>query len=330
MPDNPFEDPRPLNQAPQMRYASGFTDRTLLIGDGSSVARAAPHSPFDDDMERVSSRAGSNDPHLEGLGLITGVGANGRRVSSGTGGRRSLETRSRQSSGPVGVALTSDLRMDAPYMHRPETSSARSSPSLYPPTLPPLPGDGSGSLVDIPLDTDISSPLPSPVSNGSAGRIASPTTRKPVPPHPDLLPSLASTPVSVLAPQAQWQPQPKAAPPVVPPRSPLRTNSMISARSASRSPPIAHVPMASIQTQFGSGELAAPPDKARTYEPLTPPSSFTNITPTNSQSGHEPPSPAASSLSSGSQGGAKQRETFYTRTEGQRQQVRSGSACCEL
>ena len=51
MPDNPFEDPRPLNHTPQMRYASGFTDRTLLIGE-AAPARAPPHSPFDDDMER--------------------------------------------------------------------------------------------------------------------------------------------------------------------------------------------------------------------------------------------------------------------------------------
>ena len=295
MPENPFEDPRSLSPQPQMRYASGYTDRTLVIAGKDGVVPS--RSPFDDEMEQgslvhgsVSHHTGSNE-HLTGLGLA-GIGANGRRFSAGT--RRSsmsMDSRTRNPSGgsSVGVALTSDHRIDPARPHKPEPSSARSSPSLYPPTLPALAGDDNRSLVDIPLSANNSTTLvalSSPSANSSAARVASPTTRKPVPAHADLplQDPIAPTPRT---PQQQTAQQTK--PPVIPPRSPLRRNSTAAARPLSRSPP--PPPLASIQTQLQKPEMAA----ARPYEPLTPPSSFASVSPSGSHSGHEPPSPGSSS-----------------------------------
>ncbi|KAI0724612.1 hypothetical protein C8T65DRAFT_734220 [Cerioporus squamosus] len=291
IPDNPFEDPRSLSPQPQMRYASGYTDRTLVIGgkNGASPSR----SPFDDEMEQgsvvhgsVSHHTGSNE-HLAGLGLA-GIGANGRRSSAGPR-RSSVESRPRNFSGSssVGVAVTSDHRVDPSRSHQPEPSSARSSPSLYPPTLPSLPGEDNRSLVDIPLSannsTTLVSALPSPTS---AARVSSPTVRKPVPAHTDLpLPEpIAPTP---LTPQQQRTQDTK--PPVIPPRSPLRRNSTV--RSLSRSPP--PPPLASIQTQ-----LQKPEGALQQYEPLTPPASFASVSPSGSHSGHEPSSPESSTPAS--------------------------------
>ncbi|RDX55800.1 hypothetical protein OH76DRAFT_1477519 [Lentinus brumalis] len=291
MPDNPFEDPRSLSPQPQMRYASGYTDRTLVI---AGKDRVIPYrSSFDDEMEQgsvvhgsVSHHAGSNE-HL-GLGLA-GVGANGRRLGGGVR-RSSMESRPRNLSGSssVGVAVTSDHRIDPSYSRKPETSSARSSPSLYPPTLPALAGEDNRSLVDIPLSannsTTLVSALPSPTS---AARVSSPTVRKPVPAHTDLplQEPIAPTP---LTPQQQRAQETK--PPVLPPRSPLRRNSTV--RSLSRSPP--PPPLASIQTQ-----LQKPEGALQHYEPLTPPASFASVSPSTSHSGHaEPPSPGSSTPAS--------------------------------
>ncbi|TFK93485.1 hypothetical protein K466DRAFT_537982 [Polyporus arcularius HHB13444] len=290
MPDNPFEDPRSLSPQPQMRYASGYTDSTLVIAgkDGIMPSR----SPFDDEMEQGSVVHGSVNHHTgsnEHLGLgLAGVGANGRRLSGGVH-RSSMESRPRNPSGSssVGVALTSDHRIDPSYSRKPEPSSARSSPSLYPPTLPALAGEDNRSLVDIPLSannsTTLVSALPSPTS---AARVSSPTVRKPVPAHTDLLQEpIAPTP---LTPQQQRAQETK--PPVIPPRSPLRRNSTV--RSLSRSPP--PPPLASIQTQ-----LQKPEGALQHYEPLTPPASFASVSPSTSHSGHaEPPSPGSSTPAS--------------------------------
>ncbi|RPD55793.1 hypothetical protein L227DRAFT_292694 [Lentinus tigrinus ALCF2SS1-6] len=295
MPDNPFEDPRALSPQPQMRYASGYTDRTLVIAgkDGAVPSR----SPFDDEMEQGSivhgsfgHHTGSNE-HLNGLGLA-GIGANGRRYSDGTSSS-SAESRARKPSGgsSVGVAVTSDHRIDPSLPHRLEPSSARSSPSLYPPTLPTLPGEDNRSLIDIPLSannsTTLVGALPSPGSTSSAARVSSPTTRKPVPVHTDLPPlkPVAPTPRT---PQQHSAQQTK--PPVIPPRSPLRRSSTATARSLSRSPPPA---LDSIQTQ-----LQKPEAIMKSYEPLTPPASFASVSPSGSHSGHELPSPELSTAAS--------------------------------
>ncbi|CDO71614.1 hypothetical protein BN946_scf184911.g84 [Trametes cinnabarina] len=97
MPDNPFEDPRDLSPPPQMRYASGYTDRTLII-DGQG--RAPPRSPFDDSMAapappaptptRSSSRGSSS--RYNGLGLA-GIGAHGRFGSMGSAETATSEMR---------------------------------------------------------------------------------------------------------------------------------------------------------------------------------------------------------------------------------------------
>ncbi|KAI0756935.1 hypothetical protein C8Q80DRAFT_66746 [Daedaleopsis nitida] len=237
MPDNPFENPRDISPPPQMRYASGFTDRTLIIA-GAEADRPA-RSPFDDNVDHASAKdSASHNSHerLTGLGLA-GIGAHGRRASGGV--RSSMEPRPRNPSGAssVGLAFTSDQRIDA-SRRLAEPSSGRSSPSLYPPTLPAFHGEDNQSLVDVPLSTNNSTtqvgPLPSPTSNRSSLRVSSPTTRKPVPVHADL-PEQSHSPAFSApvapAPRTPQQVQQAAAkPPVVPPRSPLR-------RSASGLPP---------------------------------------------------------------------------------------------
>ncbi|KAI0735101.1 hypothetical protein C8Q76DRAFT_827875 [Earliella scabrosa] len=356
MPDNPFEDPRDISPPPQMRYASGFTDRTLVIA-GTDANRPAARGPFDDDMERASGQgttSHNSHEHFIGLGLA-GIGANGRRTSGGT--HTSTESRRRNPSGgsSIGVALTSDHLIDASRRHnRPEPSSAsaRSSPSLYPPTLPALNNEDTQSLVDIPLSTNNSTSrvtLPSPTANASSTRVSSPTARKPVPPHPDFdafAPEpespVRTTPLAPAPRTPQQVQQQLAKPPVLPPRSPLRRNSTTTtatARSLSRSPP----PMLkSIQTQLSTPDAENGTGRAIPYEPLTPPASFSSLSPSGSQSGHEPPSPASGSSANASQTGvtnpfsdtnevvpapgnpspvtttrAGKRDTFYSRMTGQ-------------
>lgn len=315
LPDNPFEDPRSLSPPPQMRYASGYTDRTLIIGGAANEANRPTRSPFDEDMEPASTQGSvshhSHEP-INGLGLA-GIGANGRRASV-SGHRASVESRRRNPSGnsSIGIALTSDMRIDASRSHRPVPSSVstRSSPSLYPPSLPVLNGEDNQSLVDIPLSTNNSTTrvgaLPSsPTAADRANRVSSPTTRKPVPVHSDTAePRTPTTPTMITplspAPRNPQQIQAQQTkPPVLPPRSPLRRNS-------SRSPPPV---LASIQTQLRKPEEAATQQlqsqsQFQLYAPLTPPASLSSSSPVGSQSGHEPPSPASTFGNNGVNGKA--------------------------
>lgn len=291
--DDPFDDPGSFNTGPEMRYATGYRDHAVAneAANGAGYAR----SPFDDEMEPASA-TGSGSYHsgdrLNGLGLAgISAGSNvGRRFSAG--GRSSTESRARQltNNSSIGVAITSDQLVDARTPRKTGSSSARSSPSLYPPSLPALRGEGSGSLVDIPLSTnDSAARLPSPSSNSSTTRLpSSPTSRKPVPELPEPLVPTPLAPRPLTAQQRQVEQQ-QAKPPVLPPRSPLRRNS--STRPISRSQP--PIPLASIQTQLSEKALEEP--RLQTYVPLTPPASFSSISPTGSHLGHgEPPSPAAS------------------------------------
>ena len=325
MPDNPFEDPRSLSPPPEMRYASGYTDRTLVIGGaGTPAPTPAPRSPFDSDVDHgslASSQTHASGGRLNGLGLA-GIGAGGgRRYSSGT--QSSSGSRSRRSSeqGSIGLAITSDHARDASRSARRQTSSAQSSPSIYPPSLPALPGEENRSMVNVPLSNNNSV---SHLSTASGNRVSSPTTRKPVPLH-DLPEPIAPTPLLPAQQQAQ-----QTKPPVIPPRSPLRRNSTANTRPLSRSPP--PQPIASIQTQLKN------PNFGNAYEPLTPPISLASLSPPGSSSGHEPltpstPSGANAAANPFSDAHAQQlsqtdivtafpmvrsgkRETFYTRTGG--------------
>ncbi|TBU35313.1 hypothetical protein BD311DRAFT_649234 [Dichomitus squalens] len=324
MPDNPFEDPRSLSPAPQMRYASGYTDRTLVIGGAGTPTPTPARSPFSSDVDHgslTSSQTHTSGEPLSGLGLA-GIGAGGgRRYSSGT--QSSSGSRSRRSSqqGSIGLAITSDHARDASRSARRETSSAQSSPSIYPPSLPALPGEENRSMVNVPLSNNNST---AHLSTTSTNRMSSPTTRKPVPLH-DLPEPIAPKPLSPMQREAQ-----QTKPPVIPPRSPLRRNSTANSRSLSRSPP--PPALASIQTQLKTPDLGNP------YEPLTPPISFASLSPPGSSSGHEPPTPntpagANAAANPFSDIHAQQptqvdivtafpmvrsgkRETFYTRTGG--------------
>ncbi|KAH9898341.1 hypothetical protein C8Q73DRAFT_788530 [Cubamyces lactineus] len=303
MPDNPFEDPRDL-PAPQMRYASGYTDRTLIIESGTAN-RDAPRpqrSPFDDDMAPAalsrppSSRSASR---YNGLGLA-GVGAHGRSGSTDSS-RSSAASRSRSrhtsgQSGGIGLAITSDFPQGANARERrPDAPppSAQSSPSIYPPTLPNE--DDEGVLVDVPLNRHRDSSTPSVHS----------VARKPVP-SPDLIPSAPSPSPNSPAPVASpipRTPQASARPPVIPPRSPLRRNSMNATQPLS--PPPYKRPPISLDTRMVSPQLARNDTAGtsatsatasssemesialRPYEPLTPPTSLSSLTPPGSSVGHE-------------------------------------------
>ncbi|KAJ8495653.1 hypothetical protein ONZ51_g1626 [Trametes cubensis] len=226
MPDNPFEDPRDL-PPPQMRYASGYTDRTLIIDSGVANRNETrpQRSPFDDDMAPAalnrppSSRSASR---YNGLGLA-GIGAHGRSGSTDSS-RSSTASRSRSrhtsgQSGGVGLAITSDFPQGAVVRERrPDAPppSAQSSPSIYPPTLPNE--DDEGVLVDVPLNRTSNSSTPSVHS----------VARKPVP-SPDLIPGSPSpTPTSpppVVSPTPRT-PQAAARPPVIPPTQPPQTEQL--------------------------------------------------------------------------------------------------------
>ena len=335
MPDDPFEDPRTLLPQPEMTYASGYADGTLVIAGAATPHPTPSRSPFDSDLDHESRRSSEARPsgeHVRGLGLA------GVRARGGYGGssQSSFHWRSRQASqrGPVGLAITTDIRRGSTSSERREPSSAQSSPSIYPPSLPTPSGEDNHSIVNLPL----SSVGATRFANTSATRLSSPTTRKPVPPH-DLPEPVAPVPRSPQQQQAE-----QTAPPVIPPRSPLRRNSTATSRSLSRSPPPFR--LASTQTQSKNPELANA--ALQPYEPLTPPASFASLSPAGSSSGHEaltPVSPADAIAAANpfSDAHAQQvphadivtafpmtrsgnkRETFYTRTRGS--QVRSW-ACC--
>ncbi|KAI0335212.1 hypothetical protein GY45DRAFT_1366798 [Cubamyces sp. BRFM 1775] len=305
MPDNPFEDPRDL-PAPQMRYASGYTDRTLIIDSGAANRDGTrpQRSPFDDDMAPAalnrppSSRSASR---YNGLGLA-GIGAHGRSGSTDSS-RSSAASRSRSrhtsgQSGGIGLAITSDFAQGANVRERrPDAPppSAQSSPSIYPPTLPNE--DDEGVLVDVPLNRHHNSSSPSIHS----------VARKPVP-SPDLIsgaPSpIPASPAPVVSPTPRT-PQAAARPPVIPPRSPLRRNSMTATQPLSPPPykrppitldtrivppPIARNDTAGTSaTSATSGSSEMESIALRPYEPLTPPTSLSSLTPPGSSVGHDSP-----------------------------------------
>ncbi|KAI1797935.1 hypothetical protein LXA43DRAFT_876770 [Ganoderma leucocontextum] len=327
MPDDPFEDPRTLLPTPEMHYAPGYAGRTLVIAGAATPHPTPSRSPFDSDADHGSSHSSEAHPSGElvhGLGLA-GVGAGG---GYGDSSQSSFHSRSRQPShhGPVGLAITTDVRPDSASSARREPSSAQSSPSIYPPSLPTPSGEDDHSLVDVPLSNDGGATR---FPNTSATRLSSPTTRKPVPLY-DLPEPIAPIPRSTQQQQAE-----QTNPPVIPPRSPLRRNSTVTSRSLSRSPP--PVRLASIQTQLKNPELANA--ALQPYEPLTPPTSLVSLSPAGSSSGHEaltPISPADANAAANpfsdahaqrvphaevitafpmTRSGDK-RETFYTRTRG--------------
>ncbi|KAI0651912.1 hypothetical protein C8Q79DRAFT_1005164 [Trametes meyenii] len=323
IPDNPFEDPRDLNQ-PQMRYASGlsFADRTLVI-DGiptSPPPTRPPLSPFDDYNRRMSSQSSGRRSyeHAAGLGLA-GVNTHRRSTSTSSAGRTSSESRTRRPSGQsgvVGLAITSDERVDSTgRARRVEPSSARSSPSFYPPSLPTLPhDDDEGALVDIVLDAGMSKSLLN--RTGSTPSVHS-VTRKPVPsPEPEEAlqsePTPAPAPTPAIAPvvsPSPMTPAQAARPPVLPPRSPLRRNSA-HLPTLPLSPPPYKRPTIALDARTSpapppapssspSGALMLGPDTHMivlkpSYEPLTPPTSLSSISPPGSSAGHNSPSPGAS------------------------------------
>ncbi|KAI0669839.1 hypothetical protein C8Q78DRAFT_1079755 [Trametes maxima] len=322
IPDNPFEDPRDFHQ-PQMRYSSGlsFTDRTIVIDGIPSPPRPArpPRSPFDDYNRRMSSQSSGRRSYEHAAGLdLTGVSTHRRSTSTGSARRTSSESRTRRPSGQsgvVGLAITSDQRMDSPgRARRVEPSSARSSPSFYPPSLPTLPhDDDEGALVDIVLDAGMGKPQLN--RTGSTPSVHS-VTRKPVPsPEPEEArpsePTPAPAPAPVVSP-SPITPAEAARPPVLPPRSPLRRNSAHLPTQALSPPPYKR-PTITLDTRTSpapvtssapspspspSGALTLGPDTHMivlkpSYEPLTPPTSLSSITPPGSSAGHSSPTPGS-------------------------------------
>ncbi|KAM5536232.1 hypothetical protein V8D89_010131 [Ganoderma adspersum] len=329
MPDDPFEDPRTLLPPPEMHYASGYADRTLVIAGAATPHPTPSRSPFDSDLDHASlhsSEAHRSGEQVHGLGLA-GAGARGK-FQYGDSSQSSLHSRSGQATqrGPVGLAITTDIRPDSASSARREPSSAQSSPSIYPPSLPTPSGEDDYSSVNIPLSNNNGTTR---FANVSATRLSSPTTRKPVPLH-DL-----PEPVAPVARSPQQQQAEQTRPPVIPPRSPLRRNSTATSRSLSRSPPPFR--LSSIQTQLKNPELANA--ALLPYEPLTPPTSLASLSPAGSSSGHEAltpisPADAIAAANPFSDAHAQQaphagiitafpmtrsgdkRETFYTRTRG--------------
>ncbi|KAH9858138.1 hypothetical protein C2E23DRAFT_880793 [Lenzites betulinus] len=287
MPENPFEDPRSVSP-PEMRYRSSFNDSTILIAGpprGSGDSRRPARSPFDERGHRRSgsgnSSSGRSNARYTGLGLA-GVGAHGRSTSMGSLDEIQAARSRHQSgqSGVVGLAITSDQRIDGSAsraQREPTSASARSSPSIYPPTLPSLRNEdiGLGELVDVPLGRA--------GSTGSTPSIHS-VTRKPVPtPEPEPEPVVAPTPLP-----------PAPRPPVVPPRSPLRRMSIPTPAQALSPPPYKRADTA--------GPPVLPPPPARdaltlemesivlkAFEPLTPPTSLASLSPAGSSAGHDGP-----------------------------------------
>ncbi|KAI0639461.1 hypothetical protein C8Q77DRAFT_1081356 [Trametes polyzona] len=312
MPENPFEDPRPVSP-PEMRYRSSFTDSTLVLpgprsgSRRSNDSRPAPRSPFEERQHRRNSSGGNRSlGRYNGLGLA--AAAAHQRSPSLDSADGFVSTRSRYQStqsGVVGLAITSDQRVDSsPSRRQPTSTSARSSPSMYPPTLPSLRNEHGeedvGELVDVPLNR-----------SGSSNSVHS-ITRKPVPsPEPDLE---AAQPVMlpdvVISPTPR-PPQPR--PPIVPPRSPLRRYSGTTPTQPLSPPPY----MKRTDTQStppsssDSESHPHPPSKApqiparpprnsltlslemekivlQAFEPLTPPTSLASLSPAGSSAGHDP------------------------------------------
>lgn len=328
MPDDPFEDPRTLLPSPEMHYAPSYPDRTLVIAGAVTPHPTPSRSPFDSDLDHTSLRSSEAHPsgeQVHGLGLA-GVGARGG-FQYGDSSQSSFHSRSGPAiqRGPVGLAITTNIKPDSVSEARREPSSAQSSPSIYPPSLPTPSGEDDRSSVDIPLSNNNGTTRS---ANASATRLSSPTTRKPVPLH-DL-----PEPVAPVARSPQQQAE-QTRPPIIPPRSPLRRNSTATSRSLSRSPPLFR--LSSIQTQLKHPELANA--ALLPYEPLTPPTSLASLSPAGSSSGHEAltpisPADAIAAANPFSDAHAQQaphaeiitafpmtrsgdkRETFYTRTRG--------------
>ncbi|KAI0375058.1 hypothetical protein BV20DRAFT_1048247 [Pilatotrama ljubarskyi] len=306
MPENPFEDPRDFTP-PNMRYALGHPEgSTLVIGSASRQSGDTRRS-----SSGRSSRTRGGAERYSGLGLA-GVGAHGRSASMGSA-RVSSEMRAHHhlsgQSGVVGLAITSDQRVDSARPRRVEPSSARSSPSIYPPTLPSLRNEETdGALVDVPLER------PSNLSRTGSSPSVHSVTRKPVPsPEPEQEP--AKEAIAAPIPRAPEQIT-TARPPVVPPRSPLRRNSYHnSTTSAMAVPPQPLSPAPSYtRTQISLDTPASTPTPThtlpppippraprdrdtfgaemaaivlKTFEPLTPPASLSSLSPPTSSQGHE-------------------------------------------
>ncbi|KAI0361550.1 hypothetical protein OH77DRAFT_441718 [Trametes cingulata] len=319
MPENPFEDPRDFTP-PNMRYALGHPEgSTLVIGPMSR--------PSGDTRRSSSGRSSStrSTDRYHGLGLA-GVGAHGRSASMGSA-RLSSEMRQHHlsgQSGVVGLAITTDQRVESARSRRPEPSSARSSPSFYPPTLPELRNEhNEGALVEVPLER------PSNLNRTGSSPSVHSVTRKPVP-SPEPEPEPVKEAIVAPIPRAPEQIT-TTRPPVVPPRSPLRRNSYHNsttspmtvpqplsptpsytrAQISPETPPQRHTPTLTLpppvppraprdRDTFGS-EMAAV--VLKTFEPLTPPTSLSSLSPPTSSQGHESESSAPPPLSPGSERG---------------------------
>lgn len=287
IPDNPFEDPRPISP-PEMRYRSSFSDSTIVIGappSRSSASPRSPRSPFESRQHQrsPSGQSSGSASRLMGLGLA-GVGAHGRSASMGS----AEAARSRHQSGQsgvsgVGLAITSDQRVDNNVRSRREqtSASARSSPSVYPPTLPSIHNEDIGELVDVPLNR-----------SGSSHSIHS-VTRKPVPsPEPEL--ELEHAPV--MSPTPRPPQQITTRPPIIPPRSPLRTS--LTTPTQPLSPPPYKRPEVPPRPPRDSLTLEMETIVLKAFEPLTPPTSLSSLSPAGSNAGHDAPTPISPSTSS--------------------------------
>ncbi|OJT04707.1 hypothetical protein TRAPUB_4501 [Trametes pubescens] len=287
IPDNPFEDPRPISP-PEMRYRSSFTDSTLVISGPprrSGDSPRSPRSPFEERQHQRSPSGQSSSTRsasrLMGLGLA-GVGAHGRSASMGS----AEAARSRHQSGQsgvsgVGLAITSDQRIDnnAHSRREPTSTSARSSPSVYPPTLPSIHNEDIGELVDVPLDR-----------SGSSHSIHS-VTRKPVPsPEPEL------EHTTVVSPTPRPPQQITTRPPIIPPRSPLRTS--LTTPTQPLSPPPYKRPEVPPRPPRDSLTLEMETIVLKAFEPLTPPTSLSSLSPAGSNVGHDAPTPVSPGSSS--------------------------------
>ncbi|KAI0825075.1 hypothetical protein BC628DRAFT_1419444 [Trametes gibbosa] len=329
MPENPFEDPRPVSP-PEMHYRSSFTDSTILItrpARGSGDTRRPNQSPFDERGHRRSnsgeSSGGRSAGRYNGLGLA-GVGAHGRSTSMGSTNEVHAARSRHQSgqSGVVGLAITSDQRIDgtSPRTPREATSaSARSSPSIYPPTLPSLRNEdiGLGELVDVPLGR-----------SGSAGSTPSihSVTRKPVPtPEPEPDPPRPQ-PEGVVAPTPlppTQQTTTPTRPPIVPPRSPLRRISLPTPTQPLSPPPYKRAdagltpspPPAPQRATRDALTLEMESIVLKAFEPLTPPTSLSSLSPAGSSAGHDASPTFSSSPASDERGspfGERERQLVRT------------------
>lgn len=293
LPDNPFEDPRTSPQGPQMRYASGFSDHSVLFADMSG------RPP----LNGLGNVHNTSAERLNGLGLA-GIGAGGGRSSY----VKRVSTHSKRSSRQsdiVGLAITSD---------RAQPSSGRSSPSIYPPSIPALSGDNVYTAVD---DDMVNVPLRSPsTSTPSLVHPSSPMSiaRKPVPQTEDEPTIFAPTP-------AARPPTAQTKPPVVPPRSPLRRPSTAFSTQSSMHG------SGKIRTQYTAEEMRAFAEPLP-YEPPTPPMSVSSHDSGSTWPPHvntnpfmaKPAltNPFAEEMPSPTMTPSPRRDNFYTRTASDR------------